>query len=834
MFFLPFGFQTPPDASPWDDPSTRDDDLWGPNGRVQWEYEAEMLVRERGEGEFQTRPGGGEAPPSPTSAPSFPAPQGDPAKTDLSALMSIPPPPPPPGTKAASLLVRGRGRGRSSRTTKQTAPRTRPQRNLAWYDEEDVAANRAVWVGARARAATAGARAMSAPTRLELRTHPESGTAAAMDGRIDGTAVRFRSTAEKHAALLETHQAGLLRLSGAGTRLGAGPPPGAGGDCRRGYDTPAREWWMGRRALMGEEKRHRRIEPRAVAAGAGEGVAAAWPEARSFHDTDGWDDDVVVHHASQALTPSPAVSRSRAGPSPSSVSHPVAHASDSDNNNGLATSEVDSGSSDEDLDIASDSTLSTLSHAKGKRLLRRPRAPPYPALPTAACAAWNVSPRSLDSPGDSPRDRHEQDAFSQYFGVEFAINGFGKLMRQAVNIDSKAMSGRRAIDAAIDAEFWPTKKLVHPAAWGARQGTEQDKAATARARARAYSAALEAKRRRGRVGGPGDDVAATFNTVKSGNISSFDVGENRRGSTVGRRVRLPQRSSEEDPEETIPRGESIGDILMAAAQLRLKDHAMKLRRGAVSREKSKLKSPYVDRNTAAKIMKKTRDAEAACRRKGATVATFRRAAMQRGLKAVPSPSEAVIPFASAPTAAAKAAELVAAAVSDAEAAAVMSKAVDDTSSLTTRESSKMDMKDRASEKDAYAARTPTAPESCGADVVGRSDDEGSNPEFLEVEGMRILELMWNTVRDPTEVPFTIGNLEALARSGTKKALERIKMWCRLVGIEVSGDRGSIYDGMHYVEKLKSKYQATVAAMDKYVPVGQCTSTLTNQPLNEST
>jgi hypothetical protein len=35
--------------------------------------------------------------------------------------------------------------------------------------------------------------------------------------------------------------------------------------------------------------------------------------------------------------------------------------------------------------------------------------------------------------------------------------------------------------------------------------------------------------------------------------------------------------------------------------------------------------------------------------------------------------------------------------------------------------------------------------------------------------------------------------------------------------EVSGNRGSIYDGQHYVAKLKAKYAATVGAMDKYVP-----------------
>jgi hypothetical protein len=34
--------------------------------------------------------------------------------------------------------------------------------------------------------------------------------------------------------------------------------------------------------------------------------------------------------------------------------------------------------------------------------------------------------------------------------------------------------------------------------------------------------------------------------------------------------------------------------------------------------------------------------------------------------------------------------------------------------------------------------------------------------------------------------FTIGNLKKLARSGTPEALTRIKRWCKLVGIEVSG------------------------------------------------
>jgi hypothetical protein len=50
---------------------------------------------------------------------------------------------------------------------------------------------------------------------------------------------------------------------------------------------------------------------------------------------------------------------------------------------------------------------------------------------------------------------------------------------------------------------------------------------------------------------------------------------------------------------------------------------------------------------------------------------------------------------------------------------------------------------------------------------------------------------------------------------------------------VSGNRGAIYDAQYYVGKLKSKYSATVSAMDKYVPgimVGRCRLTVSNPVL----
>jgi hypothetical protein len=53
-----------------------------------------------------------------------------------------------------------------------------------------------------------------------------------------------------------------------------------------------------------------------------------------------------------------------------------------------------------------------------------------------------------------------------------------------------------------------------------------------------------------------------------------------------------------------------------------------------------------------------------------------------------------------------------------------------------------------------------------ADNTDADNNAAPEPEYLDLEGARILELMWTTQRDSlSEIPFTIGNLQVRARAG---------------------------------------------------------------------
>jgi hypothetical protein len=645
--------------------------------------------------------------------------------------------------------------------------------------------------------------------------------------------------------------------------------------------------------MTAEEKRKQK-------AGAAVGAGARLEDYDDdFYDEfrDDWDDEVEVHCGGGGGGVAPGGPR---GPS----------AADTD---------------DDDFDTASDSTLSTLSLAQVPALRRRqPRAAPYPTTPAAAAAAWDDSPRAPDSPTDSPRDGHEQDALAQKFGVEFAIHGAGTLLRRGDRDATTWEGGHRAIDEAMDTEFW-VKEASHPAEWGARQGAAAAEAVASRERARAYAAALDANKRRARGGGGGGGgvaaaaaaasadpalaarrllkvrpgqtaaAAAAADAAEASEARRRRREEGRRGLGAGtsgskgtweepKRYRAGRsaeaarvaiavnsavgRKQQEDaasalaapgtpapgvshrggsdavwamtPEEVLASlvpgvrggggssspgvGGGMGAMLMMAAQMKLKNRALKMRERAAAGAGgtaaagggARIKTPYVDVDTAAKIAKKVRDTDAFSKKKAAAAAAFSgggsswATAPARG---VDTSTRAVAPNKATRGAAVAWAKVgrsvgrvseagskskfsgdgatatvratVRATVADAAAAAVAAAVADAEAAMASRYNLSPDDDDHFPSTAAAPAAAflrgkapsgePLADANANAHANAAPEPE-PEPEFLELEGMRILELMWNTRRDPTEMPFSIANLEKLARAGTADGLKRIKRW----------------------------------------------------------
>jgi len=250
----------------------------------------------------------------------------------------------------------------------------------------------------------------------------------------------------------------------------------------------------------------------------------------------------------------------------------------------------------------------------------------------------------------------------------------------------------------------------------------------------------------------------------------------------------------------------MGDELIAAARMKLKNQATTMRQHAAARtgttaaaatwNRTKIKTPYVNRDTAVKIAMKVRDVDATARRMALASATATAPLSSRGSSNLGRQSAASRVRAtdaagttssggtsSGASVAETAAVLVAAAISDAAVAAAAAAgagagvggvgyAVFDDDRIPAAQT----IADRdidGSYFRAHGSGTAAVPGSkarvtaaAAADNTDADNNAAPEPEYLDLEGARILELMWTTQRDSlSEIPFTIGNLQVRARAG---------------------------------------------------------------------
>jgi hypothetical protein len=84
---------------------------------------------------------------------------------------------------------------------------------------------------------------------------------------------------------------------------------------------------------------------------------------------------------------------------------------------------------------------------------------------------------------------------------------------------------------------------------------------------------------------------------------------------------------------------------------------------------------------------------------------------------------------------------------------------------------------------------------------------------LDYQAVRLLELMWDPDACPGGLPFSLANAAKLARQNTTEGVERIRAWCRLIGVDAGGKP----NGAHLCGLLRGKYREAMAALEAHVP-----------------
>ena len=87
------------------------------------------------------------------------------------------------------------------------------------------------------------------------------------------------------------------------------------------------------------------------------------------------------------------------------------------------------------------------------------------------------------------------------------------------------------------------------------------------------------------------------------------------------------------------------------------------------------------------------------------------------------------------------------------------------------------------------------------------------PPGLDYQCVRLLELMWDPDACPGGLPFSLANADKLARQNTAEGVERIRAWCRLIGVDAGGKP----NGAHLCGLLRGKYREAMPALEAHVP-----------------
>ena len=87
------------------------------------------------------------------------------------------------------------------------------------------------------------------------------------------------------------------------------------------------------------------------------------------------------------------------------------------------------------------------------------------------------------------------------------------------------------------------------------------------------------------------------------------------------------------------------------------------------------------------------------------------------------------------------------------------------------------------------------------------------PPALDYGSVRLLELMWDPDACPGGLPFSLANADKLARQNTAEGVERIRAWCRLIGVDAGGKP----NGAHLCGLLRGKYREAMPALEAHVP-----------------
>ena len=87
------------------------------------------------------------------------------------------------------------------------------------------------------------------------------------------------------------------------------------------------------------------------------------------------------------------------------------------------------------------------------------------------------------------------------------------------------------------------------------------------------------------------------------------------------------------------------------------------------------------------------------------------------------------------------------------------------------------------------------------------------PPGLTYRAARLLELMWDPDGCPGGLPFSLANADKLARQNKPEGVERIRAWCRLIGIDAEGKP----NGHHLCRLLRAEYRLALEALEAHAP-----------------
>ena len=87
------------------------------------------------------------------------------------------------------------------------------------------------------------------------------------------------------------------------------------------------------------------------------------------------------------------------------------------------------------------------------------------------------------------------------------------------------------------------------------------------------------------------------------------------------------------------------------------------------------------------------------------------------------------------------------------------------------------------------------------------------PPRLPYRAARLLELMWDPDGVPGGLPFSLANADKLARQNKPEGVERIRAWCRLIGVDAEGKP----NGQHLCRLLRVEYRRALEALEAHAP-----------------